>query len=143
MTKETAGLKGESERARLEALRRYDILDTEPEVAFDRITQLASKIFNVPIALISFIDQDRQWFKSCYGLDVQETERSASFCAHAILADEVMAVPDARQDPRFSNNRLVAAEPGIRFYAGAPLKVAAGQNLGTLCIIDTQPRAPA
>jgi PAS domain S-box-containing protein len=111
-----------------------------PEAAFDRITQLASTIFKVPIVLISLVDRDRQWFKSCYGLDTRETDRSVSFCTHAIQADTVMVVPDATQDPRFALNALVTGDPGIRFYAGAPLRTPDGYKLGTLCLIDKEPR---
>jgi PAS domain S-box-containing protein len=129
-----------SEEARLAALSRYEILDTPAEEAFDRITQLASTIFNVPIVLITLVDKHRQWFKSCFGLGTRETDRSLSFCAHAIQADGVMVVPDAKQDTRFALNALVTGEPGIRFYAGAPLKTPDGFNLGTLCLIDREPR---
>jgi PAS domain S-box-containing protein len=129
-----------SEEARLASLSRYEILDTPPEEAFDRITQLASTIFSVPIVLITLVDRDRQWFKSCYGLDTRETDRSLSFCAHAIQADTVMVVPDATQDTRFALNALVTGEPGIRFYAGAPLRTPDGYKLGTLCLIDREPR---
>ena len=128
------------EAARLAALQRYDILDTPPEAGFDRVTRLAAQLFDVPIALVSLVDADRQWFKSCYGLDARQTSREISFCAHAILSDEIFVVPDAIQDERFAGNPLVTGEAGIRFYAGAPLKTRAGFNLGSLCIIDTKPR---
>ena len=128
------------EEARLATLSRYEVLDTPPEAAFDRITQLASTIFKVPIVLISLVDRNRQWFKSCYGLDTRETDRSVSFCAHAIQADAVMVVPDATQDPRFALNALVTGDPSIRFYAGAPLRTPDGYKLGTLCLIDREPR---
>lgn len=127
---------------RLEALRQYEVLDTPPEAAFDRIVQLASTFFGVPIALVSLVEQDRQWFKACYGLDQTQTDRELSFCAHALHTDAVLVVPDATRDPRFANNPLVTGEPGIRFYAGAPLQTPSGHNLGTLCVIDTQPRDP-
>lgn len=130
-----------NEAKRLAALRRYDILDTPPEEAFDRIADLATVIFDVPIALVSLVDEERQWFKACYGLDVRETSRDVSFCAYAMYADEVMVVPDATQDPRFQDNPLVTGELGIRFYAGAPLKTPDGHGLGSLCIIDTKPHA--
>ena len=130
------------EDARLAALRRYNILDTAPERAFERITALASKIFAVPIALITLVDSDRQWFKSCYGVDLRETERKVSFCTYAIQSDEVMVVPNALEDPRFVDNPLVTGELHIRFYAGAPLKTPDGYNLGSLCLIDTEPRRP-
>ncbi|MEA2433672.1 MAG: hypothetical protein QOG54_1129 [Actinomycetota bacterium] len=115
-------------------------MDSAPEERFDRIAKLAREIFKVPIALVSLVDQDRQWFKSCFGLEVTETTRDVSFCAHAILHEGVFVIPDATSDPRFANNPLVTGEPGIRFYAGAPLRTTGGFNLGTLCIIDTEPR---
>ena len=130
-----------TEATRLSVLRRYDILDTPPEEAFERIVKLTTVIFGVPIALVSLVDRERQWFKACYGLDVRETSREVSFCAHAIQSDEVMVVPDTTQDPRFMDNALVTGGPGIRFYAGAPLKTPDGHSLGSLCIIDTKPRA--
>ncbi len=129
-----------NEAERLQALHQLDILDTPPEAAFDRITRLAAQLFEVPIALVSLVDRDRQWFKSCYGLDTRQTDRELSFCAHAILHDEVFVVPDATQDARFADNRLVTQTPNIRFYAGAPLKSRDGFNLGSLCIMDTAPR---
>jgi signal transduction histidine kinase len=129
-----------NEAERLAALRRYRILDTEAEEAFDRITRLAQKIFRVPIALITLIDVSRQWFKSCYGLGMQETGRDVAFCSHAILRPEVMVVSDATTDPRFAENPFVVGEPNIRFYAGAPLRSPDGHNVGTLCILDTDPR---
>ena len=130
------------EDARLAALRRYNVLGTAPERAFERITSLASKVFAVPIALITLVDSDRQWFKSCYGLDLRETSRKVSFCTYAIQSDEVMVVPNALEDPRFADNPLVTGELHIRFYAGAPLKTPDGYNLGSLCLIDTEPRRP-
>lgn len=128
------------EQLRLEELRRYALLDTPPEKAFDDITSLATRIFEVPISTVTLIDEDRQWFKSCVGLETREVGREFAFCAYAILSDEVMIVPDARADPRFSNNPLVVGAPYIRFYAGAPLKTPNGLNLGALCIIDPAPR---
>ena len=128
------------EARRLHALRRYDILDTPPEAAFDRITGLIARLLGVPIALVSLVGDEWQFFKSCYGLDVTETPRDVSFCAHAIESDGVMVVEDAREDPRFAANPLVLGEPFIRFYAGAPLRTADGFNLGTLCAIDHAPR---
>ncbi|MDZ7703566.1 MAG: ATP-binding protein [Trueperaceae bacterium] len=130
----------EEEQQRLDALRRYDIFDTETEEVFDRITRIASRIFAAPIVLISLIDVNRQWFKSCYGLDVRETDRKLSFCVHAMRIDDVLVVPDATRDPRFVDNGLVTGEPYIRFYAGAPLKSSEGVNIGSLCVIDTVPR---
>ena len=131
----------EAEQARLEALQRYRILDSIQEAMFDRIAKLAQEFFGTPIALISLVEGDRQWFKSCYGLDVRETSREVSFCAYAIELDDVLVVPDATQDERFKHNALVTGEPGIRFYAGAPLRTPDGFNLGSLCVIDTVPRS--
>ncbi|HEX6142493.1 MAG TPA: GAF domain-containing protein [Geminicoccaceae bacterium] len=129
------------EKPRLASLRALGILDTEPEDRFDRITRLAAALFDVPIALVSLVDQDRQWFKSCYGLDSRETSREASFCAHAILGTDVMVVPDTLIDERFADNPSVIGEPRIRFYAGCPLVLPDGSCVGTLCLVDTRPRA--
>ena len=128
------------ERQRLEELKKYAILDSEPEEAFDRVTRVAKKIFDVPIALVSLIDENRQWFKSNQGLDVCETARDISFCTHAIKKNEPFVVPNALEDPLFKDNPLVTSAPNIRFYAGIPLTSPQGYNLGTLCIIDTKPR---
>ena len=128
-----------NEAARLEALRGLNILDTPPEERFDRITRIAAELFDVPIALVSLVDAERQWFKSRYGLDAFETSRATSFCGHAILQDSVFHVADAAQDPRFHDNPLVTGPPHIRFYAGAPL-YAGGEAIGTLCLIDFKPR---
>src|SRR5215212_10891180 len=128
------------EAERLAALRRLEILDTPSEERFDRITRLARHAFGVPIALVSLIDANRQWFKSCQGLDASETPRGISFCGHAILAADALVIPDAADDPRFADNPLVTGPPGIRFYAGQPLSSVDGFRLGTLCIIDRHPR---
>ncbi|MGB5974159.1 MAG: GAF domain-containing protein [Nodosilinea sp.] len=128
------------ESGRLEALRQYKVLDTPSERSYDDITSLAAFICDVPIALISLVDTDRQWFKSRVGLPVQETGRDVSFCAHAILGADVMIVNDASLDERFADNPLVTELPGIRFYAGVPLVTPEGQPLGTLCVIDKKPR---
>lgn len=128
------------ELARLDALHDYAILDTPPEVAFERITKIAAQLFGVPIAIISFIDADRQWFKSCYGWDTRQMSRDIAFCSHAILSDEVLVVPDATQDSRFADNPLVTGEHHIRFYAGAPLHSPEGHSLGTIAVLDTTPR---
>jgi phosphoribosyl 1,2-cyclic phosphodiesterase/GAF domain-containing protein len=128
------------EERRLASLQRMKILDTPPEAGFDRVTRLARRLFRVPIALVSLVDQDRQWFKSRQGLAATQTPRDVSFCAHAILADEPLVVPDARLDPRFADNPLVTGDPHIRFYAGQPLRAPDGSRIGTLCIIDRRPR---
>ncbi len=133
-------MKFAEEAGRLAALDCLNVLDTAPEPVFDGLTRLAADTFAAPIALISLVSSDRQWFKAAVGLDATETSREVSFCSHAIRRDEVMVVLDARQDPRFADNALVTGPPDIRFYAGAPLIDPAGHALGTLCVIDTKPR---
>lgn len=133
-------IKPADEAKRLETLRAFDILDTPPEERFDRLTRLAKRLFGVPIALVSLVDADRQWFKSSVGLIAGETSRDVSFCGHAILGDDIFIVPDTLNDDRFHDNPLVSDAPGIRFYAGCPLRVADGSKLGTLCLIDVAPR---
>lgn len=128
------------EHARLAALRRYRILDTEPEQRFDDLTMLASQVCGAPISLITLVDADRQWFKSRVGTDVAQTARSISFCAHAMRQRSLFVVPDAQQDLRFKDNPMVTGEPHIRFYAGASLISREGQPLGSLCVIDRVPR---
>jgi PAS domain S-box-containing protein len=128
------------EKRRIEVLWEHEILDTPPEQVFDDLTSLAAYICGAPIAMISLVDEDRQWFKSRIGISQAETSRDISFCAHAIQGEELFIVPDAVNDPRFANNPLVTGEPNIRFYAGAPLITPEGDALGTLCVIDRAPR---
>lgn len=128
------------EKTRLETLRSLKLLDTSPEERFDRLTRLAKRMFGVPISLVSLVDADRQWFKSKQGLEADETPRDISFCGHAILGDDIFMVPDATKDERFADNPLVTSNPNIKFYAGCPLRIMNGSKLGTLCIIDQQPR---
>jgi len=131
-----------TEEARLAALRALDVLDTPPEEHFDQLADLAAEIFDTPIALVSLVDQDRQWFKSRHGLKATETPRSWSLCDHAVQMGPkgLLVVEDASRDPRFSANPLVTGDLGLRFYAGAVLTSAEGHNLGALCVIDTKPR---
>lgn len=130
----------DAEVERLEAVLGYDILDTPPDGAFDRITELAARLFDVPIAIVSIVDTDRIWFKSRHGVDVEEIPRDPGLCASAILADDIYVVEDALADPRTLANPLVAGSLGLRFYAAQPLVTGDGHGLGTLCIIDRQPR---
>lgn len=133
--------KPDDEHERIHALHEIDILDADEEEIFDNLTRFASDLFRTPISLVSLVDENRQWFLSRHGLDACETPRTQSFCAHAILnKEEVMVIPDASQDDRFSDNPLVTGSPGIRFYAGAPIVSDDGHALGSFCIIDTQPR---
>lgn len=130
----------ENEAARMAAVRRYDILDTPPDGAFDRLTAIASRLFNVPIAIISIVDHDRIWFKSHHGLEVHQIDREPGLCASAILQAEPWILANAKTDPRSLSNPLVAGEFGLRFYVGVPLQTSDGFNLGTLCVIDKEPR---
>lgn len=130
----------ENDEPRLQALSQCRILDTPPEHSFDALTRLAARIFNVPIALVSLIDRDRQWFKSSYGLSVRETPRSHAFCAHAIMKREPYVVLDASADPLFDTNPYVTGPPFVRFYAGAQIYSRSGYVLGTFCIIDNKTR---
>ena len=130
----------ENEPERMRAVRRYDVLDTPPDGAFDRVTKLAARQFGVPISIVSIVDTDRIWFKSHHGVDVEEIGRDPGLCASAILGDEPWIVENAETDPRTMANPLVAGDLGLRFYAGAPLKTHDGFNLGTLCVIDAEPR---
>ncbi|WP_322966056.1 GAF domain-containing protein [Sphingomonas fuzhouensis] len=126
------------EEGRLTALKGYGVLDTPNEVQFDAIVRDAARTLRTPIALISLIDENRQWFKARVGLAPAETPRSISFCTHAIHGNETMIVNDAMQDDRFATNPLVTGDVGIRFYAGAPLRTEDGKRIGTLCVIDTK-----
>ncbi len=128
------------EEERLASLRALGILDTPAEERFDRITRMAQRVLGVPMAAVTFVDGDRQWFKSRQGLSASETPREDSFCAHVVVEDELMHVPDASADARFSDNPLVTGDPSIRFYAGSPIKGPDGANLGALCALDSQPR---
>jgi len=128
------------ESQRIDALCALDILDTPGEERFDRITRIAQRHFSIPIALVSLVDRKRQWFKSHQGVEASETPRDISFCGHAILGEDIFYIPNALEDPRFADNPLVTAAPNIRFYAGAPLHAPGGERVGTLCIIDSEPR---
>lgn len=129
-----------NEVERLHVLRALAILDTQAEERFDRLTRIATRMFNVPISLVTLVDSNRQWFKSCMGLQVKETPRDISFCGHAILGNGAFVINDASKDPRFSDNPMVTGVPHIRFYAGQPIRTTHGFKIGTLCLIDSQPR---
>jgi GAF domain-containing protein len=131
------------EEDRLEALRALELLDTPQEERFDRITRTARRLLDVPISLVTLIDADRQWFKSCQGVDLRETPRDTSFCGHAILRAAPFVIPDAARDRRFADNPLVTEPPHVRFYAGIPVTSLSGHRIGTLCVIDTEPREPS
>ena len=128
------------EPARLRALREYEILDTPPEDRFDTIVSRVAEQLNTPIALFTLIDEDRQWFKSRIGIELQETDRASSFCAHAVAIDAPLVVEDASRNSLFASNPLVVGHPRISFYAGVPVRTLGGEALGALCVIDTAPR---
>ena len=130
----------DNESFRLASLRSLNVLDTPAEERFDRVTRMAKRMFRVPIALVSLVDENRQWFKSAQGLDASETPRNISFCGHAILGDGIFLIHDALADPRFADNPLVTGPPHLRFYVGCPLRTPDGSKVGTLCLIDTVPR---
>lgn len=132
--------KTNAESARLACIRRLQILDTAPDSRLDAITQSASRHFDVPVALVSIVDENRQWFKSKIGLDTCETHRDHAFCSYTIRKPDIMIVENALEDERFRENPLVTGEPHIRFYAGAPITIDASQRIGTLCLIDDKPR---
>lgn len=136
----TAKLKTNDEAGRLAALKRYKILDTPPEVEFEDIIALVKTVLNAPAVAVSLIDTDRQWFKAIAGLEVSETPRSIAFCDHTIRDNKAMQVNDATRDPRFAENPMVTGEPGVRCYLGVPLQSPDGYNVGSLCIIGTEPR---
>jgi GAF domain-containing protein len=129
------------EMNRMAELRAYGILDTPNEDAFDAIVKRTAKALGTPMALISFVDENRQWFKARHGLEASETPRTISFCTHAIQGPEVFVVADAERDERFVDNPLVTGDPNIRFYAGAPLKSPNGRRIGTLCVLDSRARS--
>jgi len=129
-----------NEKQRLKVLWQYSVLDTMPEEIFDDLTELAARICEAPVAMITLVDEDRQWFKAKVGVSINETSRDISFCAHAITQPGLFIVPDATRDERFARNPLVKSDPKVRFYAGAPLVSPDGYALGTLCVIDKVPR---
>ncbi len=138
--KTTSGKPIQNEEERIKTLKKYNILDTPPDGSFDRITKMAARLLNVPIAIVTLVDTDRIWFKSRYGIDVYQIDRDPGLCSSAILSDDVYIVEDAVKDPRTLANPLVAGGFGLQFYAAAPIKVKGGHNLGTLCVIDKNPR---
>jgi GAF domain-containing protein len=129
-----------NEAERLADVRRLGLLDSEPEERFDRISRLATKVFEAPISYVALVDEDRQWFKTRVGMEPQETPRESSFCGHAIMQDQAMVIQDARKDLRFAGNPLVIGEPFVRFYAGQPLRGPGGFKVGTLCVLDRRAR---
>src|SRR3954469_4554486 len=133
--------KYKSEEERIKSLESYSILDTLPEMDFDNLTSIAAEICGTPISLVTFVDEERQWFKSRFGLDTHETHRDYAFCAHAInMPNDIFIVPDSREDVRFFDNPIVTGDPHVIFYAGVPLITEKGMPLGTLCVIDQMPR---
>lgn len=130
-----------NEAQRMHALCSLGILDSSPEERYDRISRLAARLFNVPVSVVSLVDKDRQWFKARQGTDLSQTGRREAFCAHTILEDRPLIVPDCLADPRFADNPLVVGGPGIRSYAGYPVHAPDGSRVGTLCLIDTQPHS--
>lgn len=128
------------EQERIKALYKYELLDTPPDGSFNKMAELAAKIFNVPIAIVSLVDVDRIWFKSHFGLDIDQIDREPGLCSSAILSDDVYLIEDARNDPRCLSNPLVTSEFGLQFYAAAPLTTKEGHNIGTFCIIDKRQR---
>ncbi|HEY3203673.1 MAG TPA: GAF domain-containing protein, partial [Thermoanaerobaculia bacterium] len=140
MAQATTGPRPDNESQRLAALAHFRVLDTPPEQAFDDLAFLASHICGTPIALVSFVDRDRQWFKSRVNFEATETPREVAFCAHTVMGNDLFVVPDAAADRRFAGNPMVTGDPRIRFYAGAPLVTSDGHSVGTLCVMDRKPR---
>lgn len=130
----------ENEEARLKVLRDLQILDTSSEAIFDNLTELTAQICKAPMVAVSLVDANRVWVKSSYGIDAKETDRDLTFCSHTILQDDIFEIEDSFNDPRFFDNPYVQGDPGVRFYAGFPLKTSQGHNVGTLCAIDKEPR---
>jgi GAF domain-containing protein len=130
------------EDERLAALRALELLDTPQEERFDRITRTATRLFKVPISLVTLVDEDRQWFKSCFGTEIRETSRDVSFCGHTILRPAPFIIVDASLDLRFADNPMVTGPPYVRFYAGIPIHSTSGHTVGSFCVIDTEPREP-